>query len=149
MKSYIYIVFSTFLFTYPSVLIAQDQNSNQVKNRIEAQRIAFLTKHIDLRPEEAQEFWPVYNEYRDREEELNKMKRPEIQIQNMSDTEASAYLDKMVELGEREIIFKKEFLARFREVLSDKKVLLFFDAERRFKEKLLQHLSGRNDGSRN
>ena len=31
--------------------------------RIESLKIAFLTKKLNLSPEEAQRFWPIYNNY--------------------------------------------------------------------------------------
>jgi hypothetical protein len=30
---------------------------------LEAMKVAFITKRLDLSPEEAQRFWPVYNKY--------------------------------------------------------------------------------------
>jgi hypothetical protein len=37
----------------------------EVRQRIESQRIAFITQRVHLTPDEATKFWPVYNEYRD------------------------------------------------------------------------------------
>lgn len=34
------------------------------RNKIEAIQIAYLTKELALTPDEAEKFWPVYNEYR-------------------------------------------------------------------------------------
>src|ERR1700712_1124417 len=31
--------------------------------RIDALKIAYITKKLDLNPEEAQRFWPIYNQY--------------------------------------------------------------------------------------
>ncbi|MBS1946528.1 MAG: hypothetical protein JST47_02065 [Bacteroidetes bacterium] len=44
--------------------MAQD-NENQKPDggRLEALKIAWLTKKLNLTPEEAQRFWPVYNQY--------------------------------------------------------------------------------------
>ena len=42
-------------------LIAQERREHY--QRIEAIKVAFITKKLDLTTEEAQKFWPVYNNY--------------------------------------------------------------------------------------
>ena len=49
---------------------AQPEGNNE--NALESLKIAFLTKQLNLTPEEAQKFWPVYNQYT---QELRKMRR--------------------------------------------------------------------------
>jgi hypothetical protein len=39
------------------------QNAN--RERLEAYKIAFFTKRLNLTPGEAQKFWPLYNEYQE------------------------------------------------------------------------------------
>jgi Spy/CpxP family protein refolding chaperone len=51
-------------------LHAQQDGGNE--NAIESLKIAFLTKQLDLTPDEAQKFWPVYNQYT---MELKKMRK--------------------------------------------------------------------------
>src|SRR6187397_2237939 len=41
---------------------ARSQQANDGE-RLEALKIAYLTKKLNLKTEEAQKFWPVYNEY--------------------------------------------------------------------------------------
>jgi hypothetical protein len=38
-------------------------NDPERREQIESMKIAFLTKRLDLTPEEAKKFWPVYNQY--------------------------------------------------------------------------------------
>ncbi len=39
--------------------------NKEARERIEAQRIAFITDQLHLTPDEAARFWPIYNEYKD------------------------------------------------------------------------------------
>src|SRR5687767_237626 len=39
---------------------AQQQNDPDLKDKIRAAEIAYLSKQLDLTPEEAQKFWPRY-----------------------------------------------------------------------------------------
>jgi hypothetical protein len=45
---------------------------DKIRERIKAQRIAFITQRLALTPDEAQKFWPVYNQFSD---ELDGVKR--------------------------------------------------------------------------
>jgi len=51
-------------------LNAQPDARNE--DAIESIKIAFLTKQLELTPEEAQKFWPIYNQYA---AELKKMRK--------------------------------------------------------------------------
>ena len=42
---------------------AQNPSKQDAKAKLEAARIALITERLGLTPEQAQEFWPVYNEY--------------------------------------------------------------------------------------
>lgn len=56
MKRFIYMVF---VLVCSFQLHAQENN----QQKLEALRIAFFTKQLNLSPQEAQKFWPVYNKY--------------------------------------------------------------------------------------
>ena len=43
---------------------AQDEQPSEKKQEnIEALKVAFISKELDLTPDEAQKFWPQYNQY--------------------------------------------------------------------------------------
>lgn len=57
--------------------IAQDfeedgEISSIALDRVQAQRVAFITEKIDLTSKEAQKFWPVFNEYEKEERKIRK-----------------------------------------------------------------------------
>ena len=43
--------------------IAQDKSAQERRERVESAKIAFLTDKMSLTTEQAQKFWPLYNEY--------------------------------------------------------------------------------------
>ena len=54
------LIFFTFLLSLQGI----SQQPNQRKGgALEAMKIAFITKRLELSPEEAERFWPVYNKY--------------------------------------------------------------------------------------
>ena len=52
---------------------SQKGNHQQMKERLQAEHIAFLTEKLELTPEEAQVFWPVYNKAKAEQKEGNKV----------------------------------------------------------------------------
>ena len=59
-------------------------------SRIESMKVAYITNKLDLTPEEARKFWPVYNSWQNKKEELwkdfkNTMPQEDEQINDLSD----------------------------------------------------------------
>ena len=45
-----------------SLFAQKKESKDEKKQRIEAARVSFITKKLELTPEESKEFWPVINE---------------------------------------------------------------------------------------
>ncbi|MFW5753843.1 MAG: hypothetical protein ACOCV9_03485 [Marinilabiliaceae bacterium] len=124
------------------------EKKDDEKDRIEqlkSQKVAFITKHLDLSTSEAQEFWPVYNEFSDKMDELrNKTKKNIINLHktldSLSEAEKEAAIDKHIEYELREAKLEKEYHEHFKEILSIDKVIKLYEAEHEFKKKMLKLL---------
>jgi len=128
-----------------SVLFSQQ---GQVRERINSERIAFFTEKIDLSQEEAEKFWPVYNDYSDRKEEINReMQRQRFSISrngtSMSDAEMEESLKKYVNLQNDEHELFNEYHQKFVNILAPRKVMMLYVAEVQFKQYLLRKLKER------
>lgn len=114
------------------------------KEKLEAMRIAFITKQINLTTSEAQSFWPVYNEYHDKLEAARKAFKTQYNkstnLDALSDKEAELILAAETELKQKEYLLFKEYYERFKKVLPVKKVLKLRKAEEDFKQELLKML---------
>lgn len=55
------LIFLTLLLSLQG--ISQQRPLQRQGGALEAMKIAFITKRLDLSPEEAERFWPVYNKY--------------------------------------------------------------------------------------
>jgi hypothetical protein len=114
------------------------------REKIKALKIAYITEQLQLTPEEAQVFWPVYNEFDQKRQELEieifgpKDKRPDIAL--MSDEEVDQFISRHFDKEEQMIDLREEYYKKFKEVLPVKKVFRLFEAEREFKMMLLERL---------
>ncbi len=114
-----------------------------VRNRIKTLKVAFITERVNLTSEEAQQFWPIYNEHEERMENIRNKERAELhnnisRAQELSDKESQKLLDNIIALQSDKQKAERDFLSKLRTVIPDKKVLLLIKAEEDFKKQLLQ-----------
>lgn len=117
------------------------------KGQIESQKIAFLTKELMLTPQEAQVFWPVYNEFDAKRKALrdtfhtNAVKADKT-IDELSDKEAAELADNQLLESQKLLDLRKEYHSKFKSALPIKKVLKLYEAERGFQKELLGQIRG-------
>ncbi|WP_236979056.1 hypothetical protein [Membranihabitans maritimus] len=130
------ILMLSFFFLLAIGLEAQDKGKNRFEE-IHAQKVAFITEKINLSVDEAQDFWPVYNEYRDKIWDLKKS-QDRIRESDLTDENARAYLMKELEIDEKKLALTTEFYNNISKVISYKRVYLLEKAEDEFRHKLLE-----------
>lgn len=125
------------------------QNVN--RERLNAYKIAFFTKRLNLTPQEAEKFWPVYNEFQDNKIKIQQ-ERQEISRNfnqnelNMSEKEMIDAGDRLITLEVREASIAQEFHNKVRTILSPVKVLRLYQAENQYRLQLLKELQQRRQG---
>lgn len=139
-------IFSLLFMT--SALWAQPGNGGhrgraKFGERIEAQKVAFITRELDLTTTESQQFWPIYNEFKEEERKLRRTVDEGMDPASMTEAEADKYLQRIVEFEEKELQLKKSYYQRLRQVLPAKKLARLSEAERNFREYLLREAGER------
>jgi|SRR5450432_2697031 len=86
--------------------------------RLEALKIAYITNRLNLSPEEAQKFWPIYNEY------AAEIKAARQDGMKNNSTE--------IQLDESLLNIRKKYSIQFSQVLPPQKVDVFFKSEKEF-----------------
>lgn len=115
------------------------------REQIENMKIAFITKKVNLNSLEAQSFWPVYNEFHNKLDELRKSKRQifgpvKKNMDNLNDKEIEEILQQHFDFKLKELELQKEFHTKFKSVLPVKKVAALYAAEEEFKRELLRKI---------
>ncbi len=115
-------------------------------DKIEALRIAFLTKYLELTTDEAQKFWPVFNQMHtemkaisEKEENLKNGKS----INDMTDEELTKLINSHFENEQKMLDLKKKYAEEFKKILPLRKVALLSDAENAFKREMIKHAKER------
>lgn len=130
-------------------IFAQGPPPDMNEDKIEPLRIAFLTKYLDLTTDEAQKFWPVYNNMRtelkvimDNEKYLKNGKN----ITEMNDDELNKLINSHFDNDQKILDLKKKYVSEFKKVLPLKKVALLADAENEFKRQMINHANDKKQG---
>ncbi|HTS45003.1 MAG TPA: hypothetical protein VMH01_11450 [Puia sp.] len=107
-----------FLLLYGIILLSTHAVMAQDGSRLEALKIAYLTKKLDLSTEEAQRFWPIYNQY----------------TEEIRQTRLDAIKDHWdeIRLEENILNIRKKYNTEFGKALSPDKVNMFFKSEKEF-----------------
>lgn len=144
MKKLIFITLGIFLLTQ-SGMAQPCQEFNERRAKIQAMKIAYLTDKMQLTPEDAQVFWPVYNEFEQKriDIEMNlsdqvQKKRPD--IEQMTDAEIDSFLANRIQQEEQIILLKKDYHEKLKKIIPVKKIYYLYKAEAGFKRVLLERL---------
>ncbi|HRH47702.1 MAG TPA: hypothetical protein PLP23_03050 [Panacibacter sp.] len=132
MKKRIIIIYLLFLHGY--ICMAQQQEDNSSK-KVEDVKVEYMTKELNLTPEESQKFWPVYNNY-----------YAEIKLARKN------YINDEVAFEEKVVEIRKRYKDDFRKVLngearanrvfvSEKKLRDLFKKELQNRQKLRRPLN--------
>lgn len=119
---------------------AMAQVGGEKKQEIENIRLAFISSKLNLTTEEAQRFWPIYNAYRNGFSEILRLKND---AKRQQSGDANQQLDKEIDLDERILELKKKYRNEFSKIIPPSKVLLFFEAEKEFRDHLIKQLKAR------
>ncbi|MDT7830253.1 hypothetical protein RQM65_16410 [Pricia sp. S334] len=130
-----------------SVISAQHKPDEE---KIKSLKVAFLTEHLDLSSNEAQKFWPIYNEYDEKRDAMREKKYKQVyrkikDAENLSEKEASELIEQYLDFEEREEELDKNFTEKISKVISAKKTLLLLRSEHEFKKQLLKRYRHKND----
>lgn len=135
------------LFVMQVSLLAQQEpnpKKEQRKEKVESLRIAYITKELALTPEEAQVFWPVYNEYQSKSEasrkEFRQKYNKETNYDFATDKEAEDFINADIKHKAEEVELMKTYYEKLKKVISVKKVAKLRRAEESFRQELLKQV---------
>jgi len=129
-----------FLFAALSYTSFAQRGTRKIdREKLEAARVAFISTRLDLSTEQAQVFWPIFNEFDDqRRETLRELSRLSHDTESLSEEDAKNRVERRFNLQALLIEQEKEFVQKAADVLSYKQILLLNDINRDFTRSLYQ-----------
>jgi hypothetical protein len=133
-----HLIVAVFILLIAAGLSAQTPPPN-TREKVEAMRIAFITNRLELTPDQAKLFWPVYNGYRQDLAQLRRSFFP-----NDEGGNARLDADRQLEFEQRKLDLKKQYKPQFEQILGKAKLNKLVTAEEDFKRLLMQTIRNRH-----
>ena len=125
---------------------AQPKFDESWKEKVKSEKIAFLTMELNITPEEAQTFWPVYNQVEQeldqaRFEVIRSYKELAVAVDaNKPAKELSTLLDKYLTAKAKQDKLDDSAAQTYKEVLPVEKVAKLYVAEEKFRRQYINKL---------
>ena len=118
--------------------------SEEKRDEFEAQKAAFFTQALDLTPQEAVSFWPLYNEMfkkiREKDMEMRKKAKVMRETKNLTEADARKYVEGSLAAEQQMLDIKKQYYQKLLEVIPAKKIAKLDWVERKFHRQLLDKM---------
>ncbi len=137
--SVLILLFSGFTFAQGGGLFKEK------KEQIKALKIGYITNELSLTSDEATRFWPLFNAFEDKQQEIRQQKLKnylfkldDLTLESLSEKEANTLLVQIENSEDEQFQLRKKFINSLKSVLPAIKILKLKKAEDQFSKKLLQ-----------
>lgn len=141
-----------FLFALSLGAVAQDEEPDpqqmnpKVREKVEAARIALITNRLGLTPDQAEKFWPIYREFTQKRQEINRefrIAQQGIDPNNPDPKKNTALVDLGLQLKQKELNLEKDYSGRIMNVITAQQLLNLRKAEQDFRQYIINELARR------
>lgn len=119
--------------------------------RIQNAKIGLITNRLNLTTEQSQQFWPVYNEYEAKKQEVRvAIRRLNAETNNLtaSDDRILSDIREMMSLRQKEVDLDKDYMNRFLKIINVRQLAELYKTEQQFTRMLLEKLNRRDANAR-
>ena len=147
MKKLIYLIFASWMCITVQAHDTEElpQQDITAKEKIKAARIGLITQRLGLTPEQAEKFWPIYNEFTQKRTDLRRQyKSAEKNINpNPDPKQQQGLVDLGLKIKQDELNLEKEYSGRLMNVITAQQMLNLRQAERDFRNIIINVLNNR------
>jgi len=138
------------------LLIGSSSFSQQMKrHKIEALKTSYITTTLELSPQEAEKFWPVYNKYTRKIQSLKMSLEGGLQrkiklsggFDSLSEEQAEDFINEIITIEQQITDNQKLLMKELSNIISYKKIIHLKKAQRDFNRRILQEY-GRRRGQK-
>lgn len=114
-------------------------------SQLDNAKIAFITSRLTLTQDQAQRFWPLYNEFVAKRRELNRstrLLRRDADNPGLSDAQLRDNFTQDFALRQQQLNLEKDYFEKTQKVLTLRQVAQLYQAERDFTKEVLKRVGG-------
>ena len=130
-----------FIISFSLTTVAQPN-----RDKIKTLKIAYITEQLNLSEKEAQQFWPIYNNFEEENSNLRKQgynARKKADLNAISEEDALILLKEMRMNENKRQSLENDFIDRLTKVISAKKIIMLHKIEDDFKRKMFDEYKKR------
>ncbi|HET7360403.1 MAG TPA: hypothetical protein VFI78_00550 [Salinimicrobium sp.] len=136
------VFFLSFALFGPLNLTAQHEEHRE---RIKSLKTAYITENLNLSPEEAQKFWPIYNAFIEERRNLYRKEDEDIgRMECISEERANELINEYVNLEKQDYLLEKQFYQDLKEIFTAKRIILLKKTENEFNHKMIREYRERH-----
>ena len=134
------------LFLTGFTALAQDNNQQDAKSKLQAARIALITERLGLTPEQAQQFWPIYNEYAEQRRMIQQEfrdARKGLDLNKLSEEQSRALIKARMDGKQRQLNLETKYSDRLMDVINTRQLMALKKAEDDFRAMIIRRIEHR------
>ena len=125
---------------------ATEKARENAKAKLDAARIALITERLSLTPEQAQAFWPLYNEYAEQRRQLQlqyREQRQGLDLENLTEEQQRQLLQQRMEQKQKQLNLENKYSERMLGVINARQMMALKKAEDDFRTMILRRIEQR------
>ena len=133
------------LFCMPTFAQKKDKYT---ESEFRAKKQAYITQKAELTPAESEKFFPLYFEFQNKKKEINKHAwnlAKQGKASETTDLEYEEIIDNFFDDQEAIVKLEREYIDKYRKILSDKQIYRVYWAEFKFNRNMIKILQAMND----
>lgn len=131
------------LFLLMTTCFYGQENDRKSHEKIKNARISLISNKLLLTTEQAEKFWPIYNNFKNELYALHKQKRnftSNVNLDTITEDEAKKLVLKIAGINKNIESQKKSFIPIISKILNYKQILKLNQIEHQFKKTLLERI---------
>ncbi|MEN8250855.1 MAG: Spy/CpxP family protein refolding chaperone [Bacteroidota bacterium] len=125
---------------------AQNPAQQDAKAKLQAARIALITERLGLTPEQAQQFWPIYNEYAEQRREIQnqfRQTRQGVNVNELTEEQRQEMIRSRMEMKQKQLNLESQYGERLMQVITSRQLMALKKAEDDFKKMIVRRIEQR------
>ena len=134
------------LFLTGFTAMAQNTSQQNARSKLEAARIALITERLGLTPEEAQQFWPIYNEYAEQRRMIQQEfrdARKGLDMSKLTEEQSRALMKVRMDGKQRQLNLETKYGDRLMDVINTRQLMALKKAEDDFRAMIIRRIEQR------
>ena len=124
----------------------QGRNASAWMDKMKSDKIAFLSSEMGLTPNEAEKFWPIYNQAeKEKESTMGEVMKAYMELERAvdakkSDKELTSLMEKYLKAQKTSNEVDSKYVEKYKKVIPSEKIAKLFVAEEKFRRNQIMRL---------